>query len=180
MKEKESTFKKWKKRKKYECKIKNLESRLALLNEIGVRRDRIPEQHDPSYDSPILEARNKGGLLYVAPKFLGWAKELMTDIRRSISKDVIRSLGEDAQEKAYRHVEANSNRQALFQQKVKELAGEYDDEVIRSVRKRLVEYAFHARSNVEWKKYKAEHTDRTSGKEKKMGRREILKGGKKK
>jgi hypothetical protein len=44
----------------------------------------------------------------------------------------------------------------------------------------LVEYAFHARSNVEWKKYKKENTDRTAGKEKKMGQWEYLKGGKKK
>eukprot|EP00544_Gedaniella_sp_CCMP2646_P009267 CAMPEP_0202500002 /NCGR_PEP_ID=MMETSP1361-20130828/31604_1 /ASSEMBLY_ACC=CAM_ASM_000849 /TAXON_ID=210615 /ORGANISM="Staurosira complex sp., Strain CCMP2646" /LENGTH=40 /DNA_ID= /DNA_START= /DNA_END= /DNA_ORIENTATION= len=34
---------------------------------------------------------------------------------------------------------------------------------------RVADYAFHARSAVEWQKYKAEKTDRTAGKEKKMG-----------
>jgi hypothetical protein len=68
----------------------------------------------------------------------------------------------------------------LFHQKVKDLSGEYTDEVVELVRRRLVNFSFHARSNVEWKKYKKENTDRTAGKEKKMGRREYLKGGKSK
>jgi UDP-glucose 6-dehydrogenase len=119
-------------------------------------------------------------LLYVAPKFLGWAKELMTDIRASITKDLIDTLGEEAQKQAYEYVMTNSNQQATFCQKVKELTGKYDDKVVQSVLKRLVDYAFHARSNVEWQKYKKENTDRTASKEKKMGQREILKGGKKK
>jgi hypothetical protein len=167
-----------KKRKKYDRKVLQMESRLALLKEIGIRRDEIPERHDRSYDSPVLEAMNQGGLLYVAPKFLGWAKELMANIRASITKELIYSLGEEAQIRAYEHVEKNSNRQAMFYQKVKELSGKYDDKLVHSVRKRIVDYAFHARSNVEWTKYKRENTDRTAGKEKKMGRREILKGGK--
>ncbi len=53
----------------------------------------------------------------------------------------------------------------MLYQKVKELRGKYDDKVTQSIWKRLVEYAFHARSNVEWKKYKKENTDRTAGKE---------------
>ena len=69
----------------------------------------------------------------------------------------------------------------MFYQEVKELRGKYDDKVTWSIWKRLVEYAFHARSNVKWKKYKKENTDRTAGKEKnKMGQWEYLKGGKKK
>jgi hypothetical protein len=43
--------------------------------------------------------------------------------------------------------------------------------------KRVVDYAFHARSAVEWRKYKAAKTDRTTGKSKKMGIRKQLKGG---
>jgi UDP-glucose 6-dehydrogenase len=104
----------------------------------------------------------------------------MTDIRASITKDLIDTLGEEAQKQAYEYVMTNSNQQATFCQKVKELTGKYDDKVVQSVLKRLVDYAFHARSNVEWQKYKKENTDRTASKEKKMGQREILKGGKKK
>ena len=102
----------------------------------------------------------------------------MINIRASITKELIHSLGEEAQVRAYEHIEKNSNRQATFYQKVKELSGKYDDKTVHSVRKRIVDFAFHARSNVEWKRYKRDNTDRTAGKEKKMGRREILKGGK--
>jgi hypothetical protein len=98
----------------------------------------------------------------------------------TITKDLIDTLGEEAQKQAYEYVMTNSNQQATFCQKVKELTGKYDDKVVQSVLKRLVDYAFHARSNVEWQKYKKENTDRTASKEKKMGQREILKGGKKK
>jgi hypothetical protein len=115
----------------------------------------------------------------VSPKFLGWAKELMNNIRSSITKDLIHSLGKDTQRRAYEHHVENKQQQ-LFYQKVKELRGKYDDKMMQSIQKRLVEYAFHARSNVKWKKYKKENTDRTAGKEKKMGRWEYLKGGKKK
>jgi hypothetical protein len=152
-----------------EEKIKRCESKLALLNDVGIKRDRVPERHDSSYDSPVLEARNQGGLLYVSPKFLGWAKELMSNIRSAITKDLIHSLGKHSQRRAYDHVNKNSKRQALFHQKVKDLSGEYTDEVVESVRRRLVNFSFHAWSNVEWKKYKKENTDRTAGKEKKMG-----------
>jgi hypothetical protein len=48
--------------------------------------------------------------------------------------------------------------------------------LVEWVLKRIVDYAFHARSAVDWEKYKANHTDRTAGKAKKMGRRELLKG----
>jgi hypothetical protein len=42
---------------------------------------------------------------------------------------------------------------------------------------RIVDYGFHARSAVEWRKYQAKKTDRASGKEKKMSTREMLKPG---
>ena len=41
----------------------------------------------------------------------------------------------------------------------------------------VLDFAFHAQSEVEWSKYRASHTDRTAGKEKKMGRSDVLKGG---
>jgi hypothetical protein len=58
----------------------------------------------------------------------------MNNIRSSITKDLIHSLGEDTQRQAYEHVENNSNCwQAMFYQKVKELRGKYDDKVTRSI-----------------------------------------------
>jgi hypothetical protein len=42
---------------------------------------------------------------------------------------------------------------------------------------RIVDYGFHARSAVEWRKYQAKKADRASGKEKKMSTREMLKPG---
>lgn len=90
----------------------------------------------------------------------------MNNVRSSISKDLISSLAGDAQRRAYEHVENNSNRQAMFFQKVKDLQNEYDDKVVRSVQKQLVDFVFHARSNVEWKKYKRENTERPARKRK--------------
>jgi hypothetical protein len=67
----------------------------------------------------------------VSPKFLGWAKELMSNIRSSITKDLIHSLVGDTQRQAYKHVENNNNSiwQTMFYQEVKELRGKYDDKV---------------------------------------------------
>ena len=42
----------------------------GLLNAMGMLRKDIPETHDKSYDSPVLEALNRGGHLYVSPPFL--------------------------------------------------------------------------------------------------------------
>jgi hypothetical protein len=42
----------------------------GLLNMMGMLRKDIPETHDKSYDSPVLEALNRGGYLYVPPPFL--------------------------------------------------------------------------------------------------------------
>jgi hypothetical protein len=44
-----------------------------------------------------------------------------------------------------------------------------DKSAVEWVFKRVVDYAFHARSAVEWRKYKAAKTDLTTGKSKKMG-----------
>lgn len=71
--------------------------------------------------------------------------------------------------------------ESLFKAKAKELEeakGEkYDYRAVDWVWRKLTTYSFHARSNVEWNKYRAAKTDRTAGKEKKMGTREVLKGG---
>jgi hypothetical protein len=47
----------------------------------------------------------------------------------------------------------------LFHQKVKDLSGEYTDEVVKSVWRRLINFSFHAWLNDEWKKDKKENTD---------------------
>jgi hypothetical protein len=59
----------------------------------------------------------------------------MMDIRASITKDLIDTLGEEAQKQAYEYVMQNSNQQATFCQKGKELIGKYDDKVMQSVLK---------------------------------------------
>jgi hypothetical protein len=61
LKEKKDSSDSLKRRNKCEHKIKEMLTRLNLLHQIGIKRHCIPEQHDPSYDSPVLEARNQGG-----------------------------------------------------------------------------------------------------------------------
>jgi hypothetical protein len=58
-----------------------MEEATRLLAELGVLRKDLPERHDKSYDSTILDALNKGGFLYVSPQYLAWAKILMTKVR---------------------------------------------------------------------------------------------------
>jgi len=142
---------------------------------LGMLRKDLPEKHDKSYDSPVLEALNKGGHLYISPPFLSWAKLLMTRVRASTTVGVIRSFGSDAQKKGYNHLLRNDDLKNGFKRATNK--SEIDEDSMEWVFKRVVEYAFHARSAIEWRKYKAEKTDRTAGKEKKMSRRDALKGG---
>ena len=164
----------------HERELKTVKSSLLLLRHFGVLRKFIPPIHDKSYDSPVMVARDKGGLLYVAPKFLILGMALMKRIRASISKKVISSLGRESQKLAYKHVLSDESLESLFKSKVKELetelSKEFDDRAVKWVWQKVVDFAFHARSAVEWNKYRAEKTDRTAGKEKKMGVRELLKG----
>jgi hypothetical protein len=156
--------------------IRTMEGATNLLNMMGILRKDIPERHDKSYDSRVLEAMNRGGHLYVSPPFLKWAKLLMTKVRASVTVGVIRSLGNNTQVKGYEHLLRKEN--GLEQELKKVVAGKNIDEAaIFWVFERIVDYAFHARTAVEWRKYQAEMTDRTSGKEKKMSVREKLKGG---
>ena len=55
-----------------------------------------------------------------------------------------------------------------------------EEYVLDEFYKELVTYAFRARSGEVWRQVKAETTDRTVAKDKKMGRREALKAGSKK
>jgi hypothetical protein len=132
-----------------------------------LRKD-LPERHDKSYDSTVLDALNKGGFLYFSLRYLAWAKMLIT-------VGVIRSLGNKAQDKAYKHLLKDGKLKELLKRKAKE--SNIDESAVEWVFKRVVDFAFHARSAVEWRKYKAAKTDRTTGKSKKMGIHEQLKGG---
>jgi hypothetical protein len=90
-----------------------------------------------------------GGLLYVAPKFLCWAKQLMKKVRASITMDMIASHGAMSQEQAYKFViEDHDLVESLFKAKAKELEeakGEtYDDRGVDLVWRTLVMYSFHA------------------------------------
>jgi hypothetical protein len=83
-----------------------------------LRKD-LPERHDKSYESTILDALNKGGFLYVSPRYLAWAKILMTKVRASITVSVIRSLGNKAQDKAYKHLLKDDKLKELLTRKAK-------------------------------------------------------------
>jgi hypothetical protein len=89
-----------------------------------------------------------GGLLYVAPKFLCWAKQLMKKVRASIMMDMIASHGAMSQEQAYKFVIEDQDLESLFKAKAKELdeaKGEtYDDRGVDWVWRKLVMYSFHA------------------------------------
>ena len=65
----------------------------------------------------------------------------------------------------------------LFQQAVDKLGGEWTEEIVSHVRMAVTNFVAHARTEVDWKKYRAETTDRTTtqGRNKKKKLREILK-----
>jgi hypothetical protein len=157
--------------------LAKMEAVKRILDDLGVLRRDIPKFHDSSYDSPMLEALNRGGLLFVSPRFLAWANSTMKKIRASLTKEVISSLGNKSQKMAYAHLLADSALKEDFERQASKSGDEISKDAIHWVFKRIVNFAFHARSAVEWQKYRAEKTDRTAGKAKKMGIREFLKAG---
>ena len=56
-----------------------------LLLKMRVLRKNLPAQHDSSYDSNYLKVLDKGGLSYVSPTFLKWAKHTMKLIRAKVN-----------------------------------------------------------------------------------------------
>jgi hypothetical protein len=98
---------------------------------------------------------------------------LMTKVIASITVGIIRSLGNKAQDKAYKHLLKDNQLKELLTRKAKE--SNIDESTVEWVFKRVVDYAFHARSAIEWRKYKAAKTDRTTGKSKKMRTNRIFK-----
>lgn len=160
--------------------LESVNMSLLLMQNIGILWKDLPSMHDKSYDSPVLAVRDKGGFLYISPKFLRWAKDLMKTIRASISPSFIAKRGNLAQKEARDFVVGNVELKNSFRGLVRDLemasSLQFNPESVERVLSKIIDYAFHARSGVEWEKYKADHTDRTAGKEKKMGRREMLKG----
>jgi hypothetical protein len=80
-----------------------------------------------------------------------------------------------AQQEAYRRVREDQDNHLLFSKAVEQLPDKYEEGVIRYARTAVMAYAFHARSEVEWKKYRAVTTDRHAGRGKKLNLRENLK-----
>jgi hypothetical protein len=115
------------------------------------------------------------GLSYVDPNFLEWASSVMKLTRESISENSIKKYGLAAQQRAYGLVRKDEHLHLLFSEAVGKLNEKYDEDVIRYARTAVVAYAFHARSEVEWKKFRAVTTDRGAGKDKKLTLREFLK-----
>lgn len=101
----------------------------------------------------------------------------MKKIRASLTKEVISSLGNKSQKMAYAHLLADSALKEDFERQATKSGDDISKDAIHWVFKRIVNFAFHARSAVEWRKYRAEKTDRTAGKAKKMGIRAFLKAG---
>ena len=166
-----------------QCKEKRVKrsrlvaSALHLLSKMQILRKDVAPAHDKSYDSPYLKSLDHGGLKYVHPNFLYWAKHIMKQIRASITLHQINKHGSQAQSMAYKHVtETDKEGPRLFKLAVKSLnAGNFSEDVIGFAQRSVVNFAFHARSEVEWKKYRALTTDRAIAKEKKLGLRVLLK-----
>jgi hypothetical protein len=149
---------------------------VQLLRRMAILYKDLPAQRDKSYDSDFMRALNCGGLYFVHPTFLYWGKLLMKKIRASISLRLIGKFGGETQKMAFEHVLADKEIIEQFKMAVARTGQAWPDVVLESVRECVATYAFHARSEVEWAKYRAGHTDRTVSKEKKMGLRENLKG----
>ena len=102
----------------------------------------------------------------------------MTKVRASVTVGVIQSLGNDTQDKAYKHLLRKENKlEEEFRKIMSTAIKDANEAAIIWVFTRIVDYGFHTRSAIEWRKYQAKKTDRASGKEKKMSTREMLKPG---
>jgi hypothetical protein len=102
----------------------------------------------------------------------------MTKVRASITVGVIQSLGNDTQDKAYKHLLRKENKlEEEFRKIISTAIKDANEAAIIWVFTRIVDSGFHTRLAIEWHKYQAKKTDRASGKEKKMSTREMLKPG---
>jgi hypothetical protein len=148
---------------------------LHLLSKMRILRKNLPSRRDKCYDSDTMKALDCGGLSYVSPCFLEWAKELMKKIRGSITQRCIKRSGMFIQKKAYDLVTNDKSLVILFQNALGRLDHPPPEEAAEFVRRTVVNYAFHARSEVEWVKYRALNTDRCAGVNKKLHLRDQLK-----
>ena len=153
-----------------------LQEKINLCKKAFRARRELKSKLSDTYYNSTMKALNMGGLLLVSPKFFDWGLNTMKVIRAALQERLIKTLGSEAQEKAYHFVVNNRELLQQFQTAVRsELGTSFQETISQTVHFEILEYAFNARTQVEWKRYKAHTTDRSAGKEKKLGLREFLK-----
>jgi len=155
-------------------KIQILGGMICRLQTVRGKQDE-KRRYDKRYDNDTLLARDNGGLMVISPRYLEWAYALMKKIRASISMGYISAMGNSAQKRAHEFVYADEQLKTMFWECCNK-KGSPDDKLVEAVWERVVDFAFHARSEVVWEKYRASRTDRSVGKAK-MGLRAFLKAG---
>jgi hypothetical protein len=151
-------------------------AKIDLCKKVFCTRRELGQNLSEKYYNSTMKALNMGGLLLLRPKFFEWGQQTMQLIRASLNDRIINKLGDEAQKKAYDFVVENQQLPKQFMHAVRaELGNSFDDDTIAKVHNELLDFAFHGRSEVEWKKYRAATTDRSVGKEKKLQLREKLK-----
>lgn len=133
------------------------------------------DKENPSYYNNTMLALNNGGLRLVRLEYFEWAKKCLKRIREGINQKQIRTEASDAQWIAYDLLLADVGLLDMFRSAVQNESLDFSDETIAHVHEVLITYAFNARSEVEWRKYRAVTTDRTAGKENKVQRRDGMK-----
>lgn len=131
-------------------------------------RDRDNEK---SYNSPILKMYNQGGLLFVSPPFIHWAKLVMEEIRNLITKIQITKLGSKAKLKAFSKVVKDTYLKSLFDEVVRRfyLVKDLSEYMVSMLYRHVINFTYHAHSEYEWKKFCPLNTDRVLDGSKKLG-----------
>ena len=151
-------------------------AKIDLCKKVFCTHRELGKNLSEKYYNSTMKALNMGGLLLLRPKFFEWGQQTMQLIHASLNDRIINKLGDEAQKKAYDFVVKNQQLPKQFMHAVRaELGNSFDDDTITKVHNELLDFAFHGRSEVEWKKYHAATTDRSAGKEKKLQLREKLK-----
>uniref|UniRef100_A0A7S1V3C2 Uncharacterized protein n=1 Tax=Grammatophora oceanica TaxID=210454 RepID=A0A7S1V3C2_9STRA len=143
--------------------LRKTEGKIQILCGIVARLQTVRATiHDRRYDNGTLLARDKGKLMVLSPCFLQWGYALMKKVRASVSVESIRTMGRKAQKRAHEFLYLDKELRGGFSQCCKK-KGSPEDKLVTEVFERLLNFAFHARSEVEWQKYRAIRTDRSLG-----------------
>lgn len=137
---------------------------ISVYRKLEIRWNELKQsdrEKDRSYDSPVLTIYNHGGLFYVSPSFLPWAKYLMDVVRQSITSHEIARMGSNAQHVAYDKVICDVFLEDFFRDVVRGCCSEEEvsEELVGLIYKQIVEFVFHSRSQCEWNKFKSLRTD---------------------